>query len=794
MDAVQLSVRQLVEFLLLTGSIDSRFSGPDRALEGARIHRWLQKKEGPDYQPEVYLRWEQTVEEVPYRIDGRADGVYPAPDGVICIDEIKTTTLPCEQITPDHSPVHWAQAKVYAAILAAQKGLSEMGVRLTYFQVDEERLFRFEERYSADELQEFFLDLLRQYAPWAKRSAAHHEARGVSLRGLTFPFDGYRAGQREMAAMVYRAMRDGKRVFCQAPTGIGKTMSALFPALKALGEGHGERVFYLTARTTTRQAARDALELLHQNRGPLELNYVVLTAKDKICPRERRECNPEACPLARGYFDRRRDALWRALEHRHFDRETIERLAETEQLCPFEFGLDISLWCDAIVGDYNYLFDPTARLQRFFEGGDGQSLFLVDEAHNLPDRAREMYSSRLEKEPLYAVRKALGGRGKLARALAAPNTAFVNIRHESEEKETRSWFTDAAPEEFLKAVRHCTAPMQQWLEEHRGENGGELYDQVLDAYFTIKDFLRTADRYDEHYATQYIAAGSRVRVELICLDPSLFVDESLALGRGAALFSATLTPLPYYRDVLGCGEAAAVSLPSPFDPGRMGLFCALDVDTRYARREQSLDRVTDYLAVMAAGRVGNYLAYFPSYGYMEQVRQRFCERYPEIEILVQDSGMSEEERAAFLDNFREEPDKTLLGFCVMGGVFGEGIDLTGSRLIGTAVVGVGLPQVNPRQEMLRDYFARTREDGFAYAYQYPGFNKVMQAAGRVIRTPDDRGVVLLLDSRFGTPGYRRLFPGYWQHCRDVRGADMMAEQLAEFWRREDEDPQKGARL
>ncbi|MDY5008040.1 MAG: ATP-dependent DNA helicase, partial [Candidatus Fournierella merdipullorum] len=474
MAQVHLSVRQLVEFLLQTGSIDSRFSGFDRAAEGARIHRRLQRAEGKGYDAEVYLKQEYTVEGVEYLIDGRADGIF-TEDGLVTVDEIKTVTVPLEEITEDMQPVHWAQGQVYAAIYARQQDLEAIRVRLTYFQVDEEKIVRFSRRFTANELDSFVEDLLTRYAPWAKRARSWQEQRTGSLQALRFPFSEYRAGQRALAAGVYRTLRDGQRLLCQAPTGIGKTISTLFPALKAMGEGCDGRIFYLTARSTTRAAAEGALARLRENQLELRLKSITLTAKDKVCLLEKRDCTPEACPYARGYYDRLRDALWQALDEDDFTRAKLEELARRFTLCPFEFGLDVSLWCDVIVGDYNYLFDPVVNLKRFFDAG-GDHLFLVDEAHNLPDRARDMHSAGLCKSEVFRCVKLLGkGRGKLKTALNRLNRAFIDLRHQCEEEPGHTFFSAPALTEFDRCVSRVTGPMEEWLEEHRE---GEAHDTM----------------------------------------------------------------------------------------------------------------------------------------------------------------------------------------------------------------------------------------------------------------------------------------------------------------------------
>lgn len=778
---VRIGIRQLVEFMLRTGSIDSRFTGFDRANEGARIHRRLQKAAGPGYSAEVALRAEREAGGVCFLLEGRADGIFTDEDGITVIDEIKTTTVPSEAITADMQPVHWAQGQVYAAIWAAQEGLDEVKVRLTYYQVDEEKALYFIRSFTAAELADFLQKLLSRYAPWARQAAEWKALRDDSLQALRFPYPSYRAGQRAMAGAVYKTCKQGGRLLCQAPTGIGKTMSVLFAALKAMGGGYGSRVFYLTARTTAREAAENALARLRLFDGGLRLRSVSLTAKDKVCLCEKRECTPEHCPYANGYYDRIKTALADALTLDTYTRPVLEALAKKHTVCPFELGLDLALWCDVIVGDYNYLFDPVVRLERFFEGGRAgqEPLFLVDEAHNLPARARDMYSASLEKSRLLAAKRALGKqKGRAKTALGRVNEAFLAWQKTCADAPGHTLFIKEAQESFNRLLARAASPLEDWLDEHRQ---GETHDIVLEAYFALRGYLRTAEWYDERYVTQISAFGREVRVQQLCLDPGRFVDASLALGRAAVLFSATLAPPGYYKDLLGCQNAPAAALPSPFAAGHFGLYCAGDVSTKYQDRTATLGRVAEYLHALAAGRAGNYLAFFPSYAYLEQACQKFCADWPDMDTIVQTPGMTEEQKADFLARFAECPAKPLLGFAVLGGVFGEGVDLAGSRLIGAAVVGVGLPQVNPLQDLLRDYFEKTRGSGFAYAYQYPGMNKVLQAAGRVIRTASDKGAVLLLDERFCRNDYRSLFPAHWSHCKTVYSPGALEQELAAFW-------------
>ena len=785
--ALTLPIRRLVEFLLRTGSIDSRFTGFDRALEGARLHRKLQRaavKEYPDYQAEAALKQDYTCADIAYTLEGRADGIFTDKDGTPTIDEIKTTTLPPEFITGEQSPEHWAQAQIYAAIYARQQGLPAMRVRLVYYQVDEDLEFTFNHDYSVDALDAIVTDLLTQYAPWAKRSAKWQRMSRASRQALPFPFASYRPGQRAMMNAVYKTCTEGGQLLCQAPTGIGKTMSVLFPALKAVGEGGP--IFYLTARGTTRAAAENALTLLRAADPDLKLRSVTLTAKDKICLQEHRECTPEACPYANGYYDRVKAALWDGLDTHALTADALQALARKHKVCPFELGLDLSLWCDVVVGDYNYLFDPVVHLMRFFETA-GDYLFLIDEAHNLPGRARDMHSASLYKSVFYDAKKRLGkGKSSLKNALTKVNNIFIEWRHRCEEvpgdsRFGRTYFEKSRAEDFDRALTKLCEPLEIWLDEHRDPS--ETHDALLQLYFDIRAWLRVADTFDNHFVLQISAVGSEVRAAMLCLDPSDFLAADFAKGRAAVLFSATLAPAGYYKDLCGLPDARAVALRSPFDPANMGLWCARQVSTRYKDRADSIAKVSDLLAVMAAAQPGHYLAFFPSYSYLQQVWEDFAARYPDQPTLCQESTMDEGQRTEFLAQFLARDGKPLLGFAVLGGVFGEGVDLTGESLIGVAVVSPGLPQIGPRQEQLRDYFEETRGAGFDYAYRYPGMNKVLQAAGRVIRTPQDRGVVLLIDDRFLAPDTRRLMPPHWEHLRVVDSADAWKDELAAFWKK-----------
>lgn len=784
MEEIRLSVRTLTEFLLRSGSIDSRWGGMDRALEGGRIHRMLQKQAGPSYRPEVSLSLTVEFHGFLYKVEGRADGVAER-DGGFWIDEIKTTGAPLELVTEEFNQAHWGQALCYAYLYARENSLPSMTVQLTYYQVDTEEIKRFQRERDFSQLEEFFFSLLESYEKWASWQQKWRETRDLSLKALPFPFEGYRPGQRKMAVAVYQTAALKGRLFCQAPTGIGKTISTLYPAAKALGEGKGERLFYLTAKTITRQAAEEAFA--HLREKGMRLKTVTLTAKDKICFQEKRECSPDKCPYAEGYYDRINDTVYGILQQSdHMTREVLEQAARKNRVCPFELSLDLTLWCDGIVCDYNYLFDPVVSLKRFFGEKGGDYLFLVDEAHNLVDRARGIYSAECRLSTFASLEKKLKKQsGRLAGACARVDAVFQSLREGCEPG--GCVVTEEPYPELTQAVRHMVTSSSLWLDDHKTD---PLHDQVLQLYFDCSFYLRIADLYDEAFATLLAVDenGEDAWVKLLCLDPSALLDNTFKLGRAAVLFSATLSPPDYYASVLGGTENAKLCvLPSPYPQEQCCLLSVRGLSTKYADREKSLVPISEYLFAMCSARAGNYLVFFPSYQYMRAVSETFQKRYPEIPAVLQSPDWSEQQREEFLARFscEEPPDggtrDTLLGFCVLGGVFSEGIDLKGDRLIGAAVVGVGLPMLNPEQNIIRDYYNRKNGQGFSYAYQYPGMNKVLQAAGRVIRGEGDKGVILLIDSRFEKEEYSRLFPAHWSHRKSIRTPQEAAELLQAFW-------------
>ena len=774
---IRISVRSLVEFILREGDIDNRVSGSmekDAMLLGGKIHRKIQSRMGTNYTAEVPLKIQMPCDGFVLQIEGRADGVLK-DDGKVLIDEIKGILRSLEHLEAP-VPVHLAQAKCYAYIYAVQNSLKCIDVQMTYCQMETEEIRRFCQEFEFQELQTWFQDLVTQYEKWAKFEIEWRNVRNDSIRQIEFPFP-YREGQRDLVASVYRTILRKKKLFIQAPTGVGKTMATVFPAVRAMGEGLGEKIFYLTAKTIMRTVAEQAFSLLKEK--GLLYKTITLTAKEKICFCEEAECNPDACPYAKGHFDRVNDAVFDLITHSgDWSREVLEEQAKKHMVCPFEMSLDVSNWADAVICDYNYAFDPQAHLKRFFsESGKGEYLFLIDEAHNLVERGREMYSASLYKEDLLEVRKLVKAEDpKLAKRLSECNQQFLELKRECEHYQ------------ILKSVSHIAlklmnvlSKLEDYLEECKD---AEKKKRVLDFYFAVRSFLNIHDIMDENYVIfSEMMEDGRFQIKLFCVNPAVNLQNYLEQGNSTIFFSATLLPVHYYKKLLSVEkDDYAVYAHSSFPQENKFLFIGTDVSTRYTRRgESTYQRFARYIAVMAEQKKGNYMAFFPSYRFLEEVHTCFLECVDhEVDSICQVSYMDEEQREEFLEEFEREREKSLVAFCVMGGIFSEGIDLTDDKLIGAVIAGTGLPQVCTEREILKQYFNAADMDGFDYAYLYPGMNKVLQSAGRVIRTESDRGVILLLDDRFRAMRYREVFPREWQQYQ-LGSVKNLEQEIRTFW-------------
>ena len=775
-------MRDFVEFIVRYGDIDERKgtrSDLDAMLLGSRIHRKIQKGMGRSYRPEVKLRHCFDMGEYDLLLEGRCDGIIDKDP--VTIDEIKGVFYDIQEMDGPE-PVHLAQAKSYAYLYALLYRESRMGVQMTYAQLESEDVRRFRYEYSFEELEEWFLDLLDQYRVWMDYYFAWKKERNASASAVSFPYE-YREGQKQVAAAVYHTVREKKKLFLQAPTGVGKTVMTIFPSVKAVGEGLAEKIFYLTAKTTTRSVAQETFELFREH--GLRFKTVTLTAKEKICPMDTPSCNPDDCPFANGHFDRINDAVYDMLTHENgCTRETVLDYSLKHMVCPFELGLDLSLWTDGIICDYNYVFDPNAHLRRYFsDEKKNPYIFLIDEAHNLVDRGRNMYSATLIKEDFSELRKAVLERNPgLAKTLARANRQMGAWRRTCESR----IYIDSLGS-FPLTLMNAMTQLQQFMEEGIPQ---DIADACLDLYFRIRHFLAMEELLDEHYRiyASYTERG-RFMVRLFCIDPSHNLRSYFSKGAAAVLFSATLLPISYYKKLLGADEEDyAVYARSPFDRKKLLVMRGKGVTSRYTLRNEDMYRqIARYIAAAVSCRKGNYIAFFPSYRLLEDVYTAFEELCPEeIRLMRQTQDMDEERRLSFLKAFEGTgKEETLVGFCVMGGIFSEGIDLDRDKLIGAVIVGTGLPGVSDEQEILMDYFRDNQLPGFDYAYLYVGMNRVLQAAGRVIRTEDDRGFVLLLDDRFANTSYLNLYPREWENVSTL-SLDGVKERLLAFWNENEE--------
>ncbi len=785
---VRVSVRNLVEFILRNGNIDQKsgvLSDVDAMQAGSRAHRKLQKQSGSNYKAEVGLKRVISIDDtLDIQVEGRADGIISNPLDAqdITIDEIKGTFTKLDKFEePDL--LHVAQVDCYACIYAKQNDLSGIKVRVTYIHLETEDVKVFEYERKKEELEIWFQNLVHQYAKWAKWQIGWSKLRDESIQETVFPFE-YRLSQKRMMNGVFRSIEEGKNIFIQAPTGTGKTLGTLFPSIKAMGSGKCGRIFYLTAKTITRTVAEESGELLRKQ--GLRMKFITLTAKEKICPLEECICQPEYCPRAKGHFDRVNDAVFDMIEHEdQINRACILSYAEKHQVCPFEYQLDIALWSDTIICDYNYVFDPVVYLKRFFADPMSNMLFLVDEAHNLVDRAREMYSASLYRKAFQDVyRKLKHIQPKLSRKVHKCGQFFKDFE-EARQEMGGSYAVIHEVGSFVLSLMRMISDMEDFLKEDLDR---ELRETVTDLYFDARRFVNTYDLLDDKYIIYTEGEGKDTMIRMFCVDPSGNLSERIGMSRSTIFFSATLLPIQYYKDLLSRKPENDYEMyvDSPFSVENRLIFTAKDVSSRYtSRNAEQYERIAEYIYKIIRAKNGNYLVFCPSYAFMEAVYEIFTDRQLQkagngLKVYRQESNMNEDERQTFLNYFKEDPHETTLGFCVLGGIFSEGIDLKADRLIGAVIIGTGLPGVGSERELLKSYFEEKRGQGFDYAYQFPGMNKVLQAGGRVIRSENDRGIIALLDERFNYSSYHRLFPREWLPFEKL-DKDSVEDLVEKFW-------------
>ena len=769
-----LSVREFVEFLYQSGDLMMTSLSNERALIGSRLHRQLQQQAPIGYQREVYLKIQKQVDDITFIIDGRADGIF-TKDQIVYIDEIKTTYKAKEDITDD-TFVHWAQAYCYGYIYLVKAQLDTIGIQLRYVQIETNEIITFTQIKTKDELTAFFDDCLAQYMKWAKLAKSLQEDSATSLQQLIFPFDSYRKGQRHFAVSVYKAILHHQTLFAQAPTGIGKTISTLFPSLKAIGEQKAKKIFYLCAKNITATVAIDTIHLLLQQ--DVHFKSVIIRAKDKMCMLEERNCDPTHCPYAKGYYNRNKEALYEILHtYDIMDSKAFLDYGQKYTICPFELSLDASLYADVIICDYNYVFDPRVYLKRFFLEPD-DFIFLVDEAHNLVDRGRSMYSAAFFKSDCLKTLKNL-------------NEDAYKVKHQIHailyEIKKIEDFLDTSPHTFVKedniplleVLETFITTCNSYFQAHMNEKTNEI---LQDFYFTINNYLRISDFYDENFVMYYAKEeDDDIYIKQYCLNPCHPLLNCLKNSISTIFFSATLSPIAYYRDVLCPKEDLLyIQLPSPFLKAQVKVIVNNTISTKYRNRNASILAIVQNIYASVTPKAGNYIVFCPSYRYMQQIAEEFMHQYPEIELSIQSSMMSEDEKQAYLASF-EKTTQLHIYFCVLGGMFAEGIDLKADRLLGSIIVGVGLPQLDPQLDMMKEHFDKEASVGYAYAYQYPGMNKVLQAAGRVIRSSSDKGIIVFLDERFTTPFYDALFPDLYKPYEIIQTPQKLYTRIASFW-------------
>lgn len=776
-------VRELVEFILKSGDLSAGgLQSPNSALEGTKIHQAIQATWPSETECEVDLKQTVNLANQSVLIHGRADGLKKADNHYTEVLEIKSSAPSFADLKENTLTLYWAQAKIYAQLLMqADPSLNKLDLTLIYVQVTTGYQWQKTQSITRKEAQTFFDQVTNEYAKWLQLKQDLANRQQEMLTKLKFPFPNYRQNQRELAAVVYKTILNQKKLFVQAPTGTGKTISTIFPALKAMGQGKINRLFYLTAKQSTRQVAQDTLNLLAQSE-PL-VTTITLTAKDQITFEEEKDLADEENPYLLGYYDRIKPALMDILRNEWLiTKELVCKYARKHQVDPFEYSLDISLFCSVIICDYNYLFDPMVYLQRFFSKPDDSNCFLIDEAHNLVARSRDMYTKEISLQTLTTLKDKLkqtsGHRGLINRL--QPIIATLTELKQTLVKHHQPYLVmEDELIELAKSCRKFCDFTSNWLREHPEET---LAEEILTVFFDLYSYLKVGEFYDPSFRTKLSTEADDLLVKIFCLNPSKLLAKSMALGGSSILFSATLSPLAYYQEVLGGTDSLCYQLPSPFDQERLGLVITANIATTYRQRQASLDAVVATIASLSQSKSGNYLVFLPSYAYLTQVVTAFNQRYPLVRTIIQQPEMTAKERSEFLANFKPTKE-SLVAFALLGGIFSEGIDLKGDCLNGVAIIGVGLPGISPENDALRTYFDHQEKAGFEYAYQLPGLNNVFQAAGRLIRSASDYGPVILVDSRFASNRYQRFYPNHWSHGRIVYNTTQLQEYLASFWQK-----------
>jgi DNA excision repair protein ERCC-2 len=778
---IKLSVHQLVDFLLRKGDIDTRIYSSNTMQEGSRIHAFYQSKQGINYLSEYLLKTNIVYKDYEFELEGRADGIIQNGNS-FSVDEIKSSIAPLVDFRKEQIDWHLGQAKCYAYMFMKERNLENIGVKLTYIsQINTKDKLIETYHFDFKEIESYIFSLLDEYISFYQIISRKEKTRNETIEKLPFPFQTYRKGQRELAKYSYSIAKNGGKLFVEAPTGIGKTISTLYPFIKTLDQNRDGKIFYLTAKASGKEAAHNAIEIL-KGKG-LSIFDIVIYAKDKICFSKGKACNPEECPFAKGYYNKIQKIIKDSLlNYSDFTYDRIVDIAMKNEVCPFELELDLSLFSDVIICDYNYMFDPLVYMKRYFDADTSHFLALIDEAHNLVDRSKDMYSASLSTATFFEAKKSIKKleHKKIKSAFRKLNKIFSEVKKTFPNKETLVDFFD---DNFFRILSNTSLAIQDISKNDSKSMNKELLDLLLE----INKFIKISDFYSDKFISYIDIEGNRkktVTFNIKCLDASTFLAKRLNQIKGSILFSASLSPLEYYIKLLGGSieKDASLTLKSPFEKNKLLFLIDPKISIKYSKRSDSYEEVAKSIKAFISQKIGNYLVYVPSYEYQENLL-KILDLDSRIKLLVQSKEMDEQEKQEFISEFTNNPVITTLGIAILGGSFAEGIDLVQDRLIGAVIIGVGLPKINFVSDQIAKHYDGLGYNGKDYAYIYPGMNKVMQAIGRVIRSEKDEGAVLLIDERYTLNQYQDLFKKEWDNYKIVLSYSDINEEVKKFFKK-----------
>ena len=769
----KIAIKELAYFVHQSGDLTTEFFSNYDLEIGKKAHSYLQSQYHENDEKEYYIKQEVKVNGEDYLLHGFIDGVLNIAD-IIVIEEIKSTTQELDTITADFHKEHLAQAKIYAYLYAISHDMDMINIRLTYVSVIDYDVKSFDFVFNTSELESFTFETLESYISWLKALNNANERRTETIASIKFPFEHERPGQKDMMKATYKALRDNEILYAIAPTGIGKTMATLFSALKVLKKN--DKLFYLTAKGSGKNAPLEAIRIL-KDKG-LSIKAIDITAKKKMCNARVSHCNPDECPYAKDYFDKLRSATEDIFnEYDIFSSEVILEEANNHEICAFEFSLYLSYFCDLIIADYNYAFDPKAQLIRYFEDDTYKPKLLVDEAHNLISRSKDMYSAVISEDDIRVIRSKLNGFTPSVRGNC--NTAIQILESYNEKLAEGVCYIDTKMNSDLNVIlRSIEQKCEQIFEENKKIKDKDI---IYDAFFKIMDFIRISEYFGENHRLIAKRENDKITVGYFCLNASEFILDTIKNKcHGVVFFSATLYPIDYHVNLLTSGEGKYINLPSPFDPNNLDIIIDYEISTKYKNRINTVDRILETIDTLTSAHEGNYIVFFPSYAYLNMIVSAITN--PNYEMIIQTNDLTDFERESIITKFKTTTN-TKVGFFVMGGNFSEGIDYVGDALSGVIIVGVGLPLICDENNLLKEYFDDLYQKGFDYAYTFPGFTKVIQAVGRVIRTSTDSGVAILMDERFSYSLYKNLFPAHWSNIKMINTNYKLKRELDDFYKK-----------